>query len=43
MPDCTYCNNEATEKRSVYDADLGCNMEVNVCPECGSAIDEGII
>ena len=40
MPTCEYCDKPATEKRRVYDADMGCSIEVEVCSECAAYIDD---
>lgn len=40
MPSCEYCDREAITKRDVFDADMGCFHEINVCLECAEYIDE---
>ena len=40
MPNCEYCDNPATTKRRVYDADMDCSREIEVCLECSQYIDD---
>lgn len=40
MPNCEYCDEPAITKRKIYDADMGCSKEIDVCEECSDYIDD---
>ena len=40
MSSCEYCDKPATEKRRVYSVDMNCSIEVEVCEECATYIDD---
>lgn len=40
---CEYCDEPATQEKTIYDPDMKCNKEVSVCDDCAWAIEDGII